>query len=99
MSVMDKCINLYVFGDQLDNNIEGLRSLMYSNLEPVLDSFLSKSYDAIRSELSRIPQSRQRPMPKFSCLLDLLTMRSDDARYIPLDHALTTIYQIGLFMR
>ncbi|TVY82050.1 Non-reducing polyketide synthase [Lachnellula suecica] len=96
---MDGKITLYLFGDQSEDIAEGLRSLICSVRDPILDAFLTKSYEAIRSEFQRIPWSKSKSTPKFASLLDLLALQKGGFRSVPLSHALTMTYQIGLFIR
>jgi hypothetical protein len=96
---MEKSIDIYLFGDQSEKIDEGLKILICSDRDAILDSFLTKSYEAIRHEIQNITASKLRVSSKFSSLLDLLALRQDGLQSVPLDHALTVIYQIGLFIR
>ncbi|ESZ99281.1 PksA [Sclerotinia borealis F-4128] len=94
--LMDRHIEFYIFGDQSEKIDEGLCTLICSERDAILDSFLTKSYEAIRSE---IQESKLEVPFKFASLLDLLALRKDGLKSVPLDHALTFVYQIGLFIR
>lgn len=93
---MDSGIELYIFGDQSQKVDEGLRTIICSDRDPIQDSFLAKAYEAIRSEIHAL---KPRVSIKFAGLLDLLALREDGFKSVPLDHALTVIYQISLFIR
>lgn len=93
---MDASIKIYIFGDQSDDIREALGGLIASSRDPILESFLAQSYRAIRSEISRVPQAPSLLTPRSSSLLDLLNFRCDGVWSIALDHALTTVCQLGL---
>lgn len=87
---------VYVFGDQVEDYSTGLPALLLSDQDPILDAFLVQSYKIIRRELlSALPSTS----PHFSSLLDIARWRSLGIQNLAVEHALTTVYQIGLFMR
>ena len=93
---MAQCMTVYLFGDQ-SNDITGeLRQLVCSNRNLLLDLFLTSSYDVLRLEISRTPCA-QKVMPRFASLFDLIDFRRNGEANAPLDLALVTVYQFGLF--
>ena len=87
---------VYVFGDQVEDYSTGLPLLLLSEQDPILDAFLAQSYKIIRREILSTPPLTP---PSFSSLLDIARWRSLGVRNLAVEHALTTVYQIGLFMR
>ncbi|PCG99795.1 Acyl transferase/acyl hydrolase/lysophospholipase [Penicillium occitanis (nom. inval.)] len=87
---------VYVFGDQVEDYSTGLPLLLLSEHDPILDAFLAQSYKIIRREMLSTPPLT---LPSFSSLLDIARWRSLGVRNLAVEHALTTVYQIGEFMR
>jgi Starter unit:ACP transacylase in aflatoxin biosynthesis len=96
---MDSGKTFYLFGDQSDDTRTYLRALLQSDSDPLLDCFLRKSFDAIRTELSRFPSARRRHAKRSSSLLDLLSLKNVGARDVALDHAITVVCHFALFFR
>lgn len=92
-------LELFLFGDQTYNPQPYLREMMRNRHNPALENFLSKSYDAIREELYSLPHEVRADMPRFTCLDDLILWKQDGQQCIPLDMALTCMYQLGAFIR
>ncbi|KAF7158913.1 hypothetical protein CNMCM5623_004092 [Aspergillus felis] len=91
-------LELFLFGDQTYNPQPCLREMMRNRHNPALENFLSKSYDAIRAEIYSLPHEVRANMPRFTCLDDLILWKQDGQQCIPLDMALTCMYQLGAFI-
>ena len=89
---MDRSI-LYLFGDQTYDVHPYLNDLR-NKQNPVLKDFLSKAYNAIRTEIDRLPHD---DLPRLTCFDDL--QQEGRKPFVPLDMAVTCIYQLGLFIR
>jgi len=97
---MEKTLKLYLFGDQTFDIQPHLRDLLRSRNNPVLEDFLVKAYDALRKEIYQLPRHIRDDLPRFTCLDDLMLWdQSTKQRCIPMDMALTCIYQLGTFLR
>lgn len=92
-------MDVHIFGDQTEEVDSELTTLLTSQQDPFLDSFFARSYDAIQAELSGSPLWDQCGPSRCSCLQDLLAMKRSHSRTIPLDHALTTTYHLGVFIK
>lgn len=92
-------MDIHLFGDQTEDVSSGLTSLLTSEKDPILEAFFARSYAAIRRELSRTSEWDWQAPSQCSCLLDLLVRRNSNSRIIPLDHALTTTYHLGVFIQ
>ncbi|KAK0637053.1 hypothetical protein B0T17DRAFT_588016 [Bombardia bombarda] len=89
---------LYLFGDQTYDVQLYLKSLLRHRDNPVLEDFLVKAYDAIRSELYKLPAETREDLPRFTCHDDLILWDQGGNRCVALDMAITTIYQLGTFI-
>lgn len=92
-------LTLYLFGDQTYDLQPHLKNLLRSRGNPVLEDFLTKAYDAVRAELYKLPQEVRDDLPRFTCLDDLVLWNQSGKRCIPLDMAVTCLYQLGVFIR
>ena len=90
---------LYLFGDQTYNIQPHLKDLIRYRSNPVLEDFLTKAYNAIRAEIFKLPSEIRDELPRFTCLDDLLLWKQGARRGVPLDMAVTSIYQLGAFIR
>lgn len=91
---------LYLFGDQTFDTRPHCKDLLAKRDNPVLEDFLVKSYEAIRLEIFSLPQEvRDTDIPRFTCLDDLVLWTQKGQRCLPLDMAITCIYQLGNFIR
>ena len=90
---------LYLFGDQTYDVRQHLKDLLRYRTNPILEEFLVKAYDAIRMEIFTLPPQVRDGLPRFTCLDDLVLWKQDGKRCVPLDMAVTCIYQLGVFIR
>ncbi|OBT51641.1 Type I Iterative Polyketide synthase (PKS) [Pseudogymnoascus sp. 24MN13] len=91
-------LKLYLFGDQTYDIQPHLRDLLQHRDNPVLEDFLVKAYDAVRAEIYKLPHQAREDVPRFTCLDDLLLWNQSGKRCIPLDMAVTCIYQLAIFI-
>lgn len=91
-------LKLYLFGDQTFHVHPHFKSLLQSRDNPVLDDLLVKAYNVIRTELHKMPLHFKHDLPRFTCLEDLVLWRQDGKRCVPLDMAITCLYQLGAFI-
>lgn len=92
-------LKLYLFGDQTYDIQPYLKDLIQYRHNPVLEDFLVKAYNAIRTEIYRLPSEVREDLPRFTCLDDLVLRKQDGKRCIPLDMAVICMYQLGVFIR
>ncbi|KAF2266560.1 ketoacyl-synt-domain-containing protein [Lojkania enalia] len=93
---MAELLTLYVCGDQTyQPNLKGL--LRYRQ-NAILEDFLVKAYDAIRTEIYKLPHHFRDDLPRFTCFDDLAMWKQDEKRCVALDMAVTCMYQLGLFI-
>ena len=92
-------MKLYLFGDQTYDIQPELKVLLKHRHNPVLEDFLVKAYDTIRKDLYQLPDEIREELPRFTCLDDLILRKQGGKRCIPLDMAVTCIYQLGAFIR
>lgn len=94
--------DFYIFGDQSEDTHAALRNLITHGERGkslFLESLFERSYQALRSELSRHVSFQQIKPPSSSSLLDLLEKGIEGPCGLGLQHGLTTISHIGLFIR
>ena len=96
--MMDQ-MNLYLFGDQTFDIQPHLKDLVWYKTNPILEDFLLKAYNAIRTELYQLPRETRDKLPRFTCVDDIIFQKPGRERCIPLDMAVTCMYQLGLFIR
>ena len=96
---MGNDLNLYLFGDQTYNIEHNLVDLLLSRDNPILETFLEKAYDTIRAEIYNLPPDMRESVPRFTCLDDLVLWKNNEKRCIPLDMAVTSMYQLAVFIR
>ncbi len=92
-------LELYVFGDQTFDIQPCLKNLIWYRTNPVLEDFLFKAYNAIRTEIYKLSREIREDLPRFTCLDDLLLWKPGGRRCIPLDMAVTCMYQLGVFIK
>lgn len=92
-------LKLYLFGDQTYDIRADFKNLLWRRDNPVLTDFLAKSYNAIRVELYTLPPEVRDDLRRFTCLEDLAFWDQNGKRCIPLDMAVTCMYQLGAFIR
>ena len=96
---MANCLKLYVFGDQTFDVQPRLKQLLEHKDNPVLKDFLDKASAAIRVQLYTLPQEARESLPRFTSVEDLLLWENDGRPCLPLDMALTCLYQLATFIR
>jgi Starter unit:ACP transacylase in aflatoxin biosynthesis len=92
-------LHLYVFGDQTFDVSSHLKDLLRKRDIPVLEDFLVKAYDAIRTEIYKLPPQVRDDLARFTCVEDLVLWDQSGRRCIPLDMAVSCMYQLGTFIR
>jgi hypothetical protein len=65
-------INLYLFGDQTFNAITQLAGLLQAQDNLVLDCLLTKAYNALRTEVHKLPPETSKNIPRFCAIEDLV---------------------------
>ncbi|KAL8639261.1 MAG: hypothetical protein Q9228_003690 [Teloschistes exilis] len=90
---------LYLFGDQTYDVRQRLNNLLHYRNDPVVEDFLLKAYNAIRREIYTLPSQARDGLPRFTCVDDLVLWRGDGRRCVPLDMAVTCMYQLAVFIR
>jgi hypothetical protein len=96
---MTSCFKLYLFGDQTFDTEPHLKALLAVRDNPVLNDFLAKAYIAIRAEISCLPLEAKEQVSRFTCLEDLVRGNRGGRPCLPLDMALTCLYQLGESIR
>lgn len=89
---------LYLFGDQTFDTQPYLKGLSRYRHNPVLEDFLVKAYDAIRTEIYNLPREVREDLPRFTDLEDIIFRKQGGKQCIPLDMAVTCMYQLGVFI-
>jgi hypothetical protein len=92
---------LFLFGDQTFDVEPFLPGILdASNGNTVLRDFLEKAYQALRTQIFELPKQVCETLPRFTGVEDvLLHRRSVGApRCVPLDMALTCLYQLASFI-
>lgn len=92
-------LKLYVFGDQTYNVQPRLKGLLGHRDNPVLQDFLAKAYATVRVQLFTLPQETREALPRFTSVDDLLLWENHGKPCLPLDMALTCLYQLATFIR
>ncbi|KAI3318673.1 polyketide synthase for naphthopyrone YWA1 [Xylariaceae sp. AK1471] len=101
--------HIFFFGDQTNDFIPGLRQLLRDRDSPILSSFLERTHVALRREMIAIAQhwhgnNGAAAVPRFSSIRDIFAAyvaeKDTDRACDPvLISTLTTIYQLGSFIR
>lgn len=91
-------LRLFLFGDQTFNAQLHLKNLLTHRGNPVLEDFLAKAYNEVRLGISKLSQQVRDDLPRFTCLDDLLLWQQGGKRCVPLDMAITTIYQLSVYI-
>ena len=92
-------LKLYLFGDQTHDVQPHMKTLLQNRNNPILEDLLVKSYDALRLEIYKLPSYIRDDLPRFTSLDDLVLWERKGPRCVPLDMALTCLYQLGTFIR
>ena len=92
-------LKLYLFGDQTYDIQPYLKDLLLYEQNPILRDFLLKAYEAIRTEIYKLPRETRDELPRFTDLNDILCQKQGGKRCVPLDMAVTCMYQLGIFIR
>jgi hypothetical protein len=88
----------FIFGDQTFDVQPHLKDLLAKRDNPVLLDFMTKSYNAIRNEMYKLPEQVRDDLARFTCVDDLVFWNQIGRRCIPLDMAVTCMYQLGTFI-
>lgn len=99
-----KEVTLYLFGDQTYDVGPHLKELLlssrYSN--GLINDFLHGSYDAVRAEMYQLQSQERECLPRFTCVQDLVLWAirnpNERNRCVPLNMALTCMYQLAVFI-
>ena len=92
-------MTLHLFGDQTYDIEPHVKDLTQHRHNPILEDFLVKAYNAVRSEIYTLPPEIRDDLPRFTCVDDLLLRKRGGRQCIPLDMAVTCIFQLGTFIR
>ena len=92
-------LSLYLFGDQTYDVQPSFKDLIQYRHNPVLEDFLAKAYDAIRTEIFDLPSEVRNSLPRFTCLDDIILRKPGGKRCLPLDMAVTCMFQLAAFIR
>lgn len=95
---MTQDMKLYLFGDQTFDLQPHLKDLLQNRKNPVLEDFLTKAYNALRAEIHELPLQAREDLPRFTCVDDMILWNQNGRRFIPLDMAITSLYQLGMFI-
>ncbi|KAJ5766819.1 Acyl transferase/acyl hydrolase/lysophospholipase [Penicillium nucicola] len=79
---------LYLFGDQAYNIQTYRQDLLRNRDNPVLEHFLMKAYDALRSEIYTLPSATRDIYPRFTCVDDVIQWNPTGERLVTLDMAI-----------
>ncbi|MCJ1401237.1 hypothetical protein MMC11_004449 [Xylographa trunciseda] len=93
----DSC-HIYLFGDQSFDYTHGLRDLVHSRSDPLLEWFFEKTYYELRTEISTLPQKQQAEYGKFSNFAELTAHKVAGSLHPALDQALSCAYQLASFI-
>ncbi|KAL8677817.1 MAG: hypothetical protein Q9186_005797 [Xanthomendoza sp. 1 TL-2023] len=89
---------LYLFGDQTYDVRSHHKDLLRHRSNPILEDFLVKAYNAIRIEIFTLPPQIRDDIPRFTSPDDLVMWKEVAKRCVPIDMAVTCMYQLGIFM-
>ncbi|KAI1142789.1 polyketide synthase [Hypoxylon sp. FL0543] len=92
---------LYLFGDQTFDVEPHLHKLLdASNSNVILGDFLEKAYNALRVQIFQLPKHVREKLPRFTTIEDVLLWKQPKGgiRCVPLDMAVTCMYQLGSFI-
>ncbi|KAJ6092090.1 Type I Polyketide synthases (Type I PKS) [Penicillium canescens] len=95
---MAKQLPLYLFGDQTFDVQPHWKQLLWKRDNLTLEDFAGRSYDAIRTEIYKLPQQIRDNLDRVTCVDDLVSWDYSGRRCIPLDMAVTCMYQLGTFI-
>jgi naphtho-gamma-pyrone polyketide synthase len=98
-AVMGTTNRVYVFGDQTSEFDSGLRRLIQIKNNSFVTSFFERCFYALRHEIAQLPPSDRKTLPRFTSIVDLLARYRVSWPNPALESALTTIYQLGSFIR
>lgn len=98
-AIMEATSRVYVFGDQTSEFDSGLRHLIQTKNNSLVTSFFEKCFYALRHEIAQLPPSDRRILPRFTSIVDLLARYRESGPNPALESALTTVYQLGSFIR
>ena len=95
---MIRHVRLYLCGDQTFDVQPHLKDLLHYRHNPVLEDFVTKAYDAIRIELYSLPRQVRDELPRFTNIDDIISQKPGGKRCVPLDMAVTCMFQLGTFI-
>lgn len=97
---MAESLNLYLFGDQTFDIEPHFHDLLEARDNLLLHALLRGAYNAIRTEIYTLSPEARNELPRFTCLEDLASWKHSGTgkRCIPLDMAMTTLWQLGTFI-
>ena len=93
-------MKLYLFGDQTFDVDSQLAGLLEARDDLLLRAFLPRAYNAIRNEIYSLSSAVREELPRFTKIEDIILWKRSGAgpRCIPLDMAVTTLWQLAQFM-
>ena len=72
MTVNNSPLRVYVFGDQIFNVADLLKSLIHEHNDPVVSDFIGRASSTLKYEVAQLPPKQQAACPRFDRLADLL---------------------------
>ena len=96
---MEDKMNIFLFGDQTFQIGSELSQMACLCDDPILESFLSRAYQALRCEIAELPESQRQQLPSLPSLPKLLAMPSQGPTHVAINQALTCIYHLASFIR
>ena len=92
-------MHIFLFGDQTYQIGSQLSRLAALCEDPILESFLSRAYQALRSEIAELPECRRQQLPSLPSLPKFLAMPSRGPTHVAISQALTCTYHLASFIR
>lgn len=92
-------LRVFVFGDQSSFSLSNLQLLLLKKNNPYLTLFTDRVNVALRKEIAQLPIAERQWFPAFSSIQHLVARGLKKDKNAALDSTLTTIYQIGSFIK
>ncbi|KAK0510435.1 hypothetical protein JMJ35_006867 [Cladonia borealis] len=96
---MQDKVDIFLFGDQTYQIGSELSQLACICDDPIVKSFLSRAYEALRFEIAELPESRRQQFSSLPSLPKLLAIPSQGPAHVAINQALTCIYHLASFIR
>ena len=89
---------LYLIGDDKDDISKELKYLLSQTNDPILSSFLSQAYQALRTTVGATSYHFHEQFDRFASIADLLDLKDQERLHPALNEALACVYQFGIFI-